>query len=173
MFDRRRKIIFCSASGITRFPSSTGDVKQNSFRMPVLTFQFGSWLLLPVRRSLTLCYQLDGSLQGFCEDFSNGGARSFLKYHWQCWHLRQTPFCVVWPCREATLIPFHSAASGWPVVHSSCPPSSLSRQTTLSLWRPLSGFYLMAYAVLFSVAYIHLDTGAGALLLLVPYSLRW
>lgn len=23
-------------------------------------------------------------------------------------------------CREATLIPFHSAASGWPVVHSSC-----------------------------------------------------
>lgn len=52
-------------------------------------------------------------------------------------------------------------------------PSSLSRQTTLSLWRPLSGFYLMAYAVLFSVAYIHLDTGAGALLLLVPYSLRW
>lgn len=65
MFDRRRKIIFCSASGITRFPSSTGDVKQNSFRMPVLTFQFGSWLLLPARRSLTLCYQLDGSLQGF------------------------------------------------------------------------------------------------------------
>ena len=38
-------------------------------------------------------------------------------------------------------------------------------RTTLSLWRPLSGFYLMAYAVLFSVAYIHLDTGAGALLL--------
>jgi hypothetical protein len=31
----------------------------------------------------------------------------------------------------------------------------------------------MVYAVLFSVAYIHLDTGAGALLLLVPYSLRW
>lgn len=27
-------------------------------------------------------------------------------------------------------------------------------RTTLSLWRPLSGFYLMAYAVLFSVAYI-------------------
>lgn len=49
----------------------------------------------------------------------------------------------------------------------------LSRKTTLSLWRPLSGFYLMVYAVLFSVAYIHLDTGAGALLLLVPYSLRW
>ena len=38
-------------------------------------------------------------------------------------------------------------------------------KTTLSLWRPLSGFYLMVYAVLFSVAYIHLDTGAGALLL--------
>ena len=38
-------------------------------------------------------------------------------------------------------------------------------RTTLSLWRPLSGFYLMAYSVLFSVAYIHLDTGAGALLL--------
>lgn len=38
-------------------------------------------------------------------------------------------------------------------------------RTTLSLWRPLSGFYLMVYAVLFSVAYIHLDTGAGALLL--------
>ncbi|MEI7152702.1 MULTISPECIES: DMT family transporter [Pectobacterium] len=35
----------------------------------------------------------------------------------------------------------------------------------LSLWRPLSGFYLMVYAVLFSVAYIHLDTGVGALLL--------
>lgn len=68
--------------------------------------------------------------------------------------------------QEATLIPFHSAASGWPVVHSSCPPSSfITPGTTLSLWRPLSGFYLMAYAVLFSVAYIHLDTGAGALLL--------
>ena len=38
-------------------------------------------------------------------------------------------------------------------------------KTTLSLWRPLSEFYLMVYAVLFSVAYIHLDTGAGALLL--------
>ena len=38
-------------------------------------------------------------------------------------------------------------------------------KTPLSVWRPLSGFYLMVYAVLFSVAYIHLDTGAGALLL--------
>ncbi|EOG1824545.1 hypothetical protein ACK3RB_005005, partial [Citrobacter freundii] len=27
---------------IRTFPSSTGDVKQNSFRMPVLTFQFES-----------------------------------------------------------------------------------------------------------------------------------
>ncbi|VDZ85884.1 Uncharacterised protein [Kluyvera intermedia] len=41
----------------------------------------------------------------------------------------------------------------------------LHTRTSLSVWRPLSGFYLMVYAVLFSVAYIHLDTGAGALLL--------
>lgn len=41
----------------------------------------------------------------------------------------------------------------------------LHTRTSLSVWRPLSGFYLMVYAVFFSVAYIHLDTGAGALLL--------
>ncbi|STF64211.1 Uncharacterised protein [Escherichia coli] len=64
------------------------------------------------------------------------------------------------------MIPFHSAASGWPVVHFVLSPFLFYHaRTTLSLWRPLSGFYLMAYAVLFSVAYIHLDTGAGALLL--------
>lgn len=41
----------------------------------------------------------------------------------------------------------------------------LHTKSSLSVWRPLSGFYLMVYAVFFSVAYIHLDTGAGALLL--------
>lgn len=124
MFDRRRKIIFCSASGITRFPSSTGDVKQNSFRMPVLTFQFGSWLLLPARRSLTLCYQLDGSLQGFVRTSRMARCALILKISLAMLAFAANSILCRLALQEATLIPFHSAASGWPVVHSSCPPSS-------------------------------------------------
>ena len=33
------------------------------------------------------------------------------------------------------------------------------------VWSLKSGFFLMAYALCFSLAYIHLDTGTGALLL--------